>query len=342
MWLGIAALVFAFQKQIGETLKITNPTALWITVVLGLSSLCLPILRGVLQGAQNFFGLGWIAILDGAARFVAVVLIIRLGGQAAGAMTGALAGQIIALSAAFWLTRSMLRGASAPRPWSAWLKNAIPLSLASSSVLLMTGADVIFVQSTFPKTQTQYYIGAQIIGVALVMLTSPVAAVMFPKIVESATHAQRTDALQLALGGTALITGAAALACTLMPELPLRILYFRKPEYWRAAVLIPWFAWALLPLILANLLVNNLMARGRFAVAPWLALVAAAYVATLLAMRSRLGQMEMFNAFKTIIGTLGLFSTLLLIAALLFTRRETIAVEPGKSAIISDATPHDD
>ena len=144
VWLGMAALVFVFQGQISETLKISNPTALWITVLLGLSSLCLPILRGVLQGAQNFFGLGWVAILDGVGRFMAVVLIIRFGGQAAGAMTGALAGQIIALSTAFWLTRRMLRGASRPRPWTAWLKNALPLSLASSSVLLMTGADVVF------------------------------------------------------------------------------------------------------------------------------------------------------------------------------------------------------
>ena len=41
-------------------------------------------------------------------------------------------------------------------------------------------------------------------------------------------------------------------------------MYLSNPEMWEAAPLVPWFAWALLPLTVANVLVQNILARGRF------------------------------------------------------------------------------
>jgi hypothetical protein len=129
--------------------------------------------------------------------------------------------------------------------------------------------------------------------------------------------------LLLALGTTGALLGSAAVACTLLPELPLRILFFSKPDIWKASALVPWFAWALLPLILANVLVNNLMARERFATAPWLTGVAACYGCALLLLREQLLSMETFTAFKTILGTLGVFSLVMLCVAVVFTRKES-------------------
>ena len=167
------------------------------------------------------------------------------------------------------------------------------------------------------------------------MFTAPLTAVMFPKIVQSAARASRTDALRLALGATALIAGLAALACTVFPELPLRIIYFRKPDFWKSATLVPWFAWALAPLIVTNVLANNLIAREKFRIAPWLAAVALGYGVTLLSLRERLLQMELFSAFKMVIGTLGLFSSLLLIVALTFTWKEFGRAERQPSELLA-------
>jgi len=322
IWAVLGGLVLVQQKTVVSLLKISNPAALWITVVLGLGSLWLPILRGLLQGRQRFLGLGWVAILDGIARFTAVAFAVWLGGQAAGGMVGVLAGQSVALSVAFWLTREFWFGPRDGFEWRTWFRQLVPLTLASSSVLMMTCGDVVFVQAVFKKGETEYYVAGQLIGVALVMFTTPLAAVMFPKIVESAARAHRTDALRLALGASALIAALAGLACTLFPELPLRILFFRKPEFWKSATLVPWFAWALVPLILTNVLVNNLIARGKFQIAPWLALTAIGYATTLLLIRERLLQVEFFDAFKMVIRTLGLFSLLLLAISLLFTWKE--------------------
>ena len=44
-----------------------------------------------------------------------------------------------------------------------------------------------------------------------------------------------------------------------------------------AASVLPWYAWAMVPLALANVLVNNLLARSQFRIVPALAVLAAAY-----------------------------------------------------------------
>src|SRR5207249_5500452 len=174
----------------------------------------------------------------------------------------------------------------------------------------------------FSAQQTPLYMPAAMIGLALITFTGPLTSVMFPKVVRSVALTRDTRALRQALGATALLGVAAALACTLVPKLPLRIIYFSKPSYWDAAPLVPWFAWCLLPLILANVLVSNLLARERFAVVPWLILLAAGYGAALAALKPHLLALEVMAAFRTVIQTLGGFSLLLLNVASFFTWRE--------------------
>ena len=117
------------------------------------------------------------------------------------------------------------------------------------------------------------------IGRALMFLVAPMTMVMFPKIVQAAARAEKTDVLAQAIGATALLGGGAALFCTFFGDIPLRIVQGAK--YIAAAPLIPWFTWCMLPLTVSNVLVNNLMARQRYGMVPWLVGVAAAYCGTL-------------------------------------------------------------
>src|SRR5262245_54804350 len=105
IWLVMAVVALAGQKHWISLLKITNPAALWATVAIGLASLWAPIIKGVLQGSQHFAGLGWVLVLDGVGRFAAITVILGLGGQAAGGMTGALIGQGVSLLVGAWLIR---------------------------------------------------------------------------------------------------------------------------------------------------------------------------------------------------------------------------------------------
>ena len=136
------------------------------------------------------------------------------------------------------------------------------------------------------------------IGRALMFLIAPMTAVMFPKIVQAAAKAERTDVLSQALGATALL--AAGQRCS-APSSPLFLSKSCKGRnIWRRR------RWCngspgVFYLLVSSVLVNNLMARERYAVVPWLVAVAAAYKGIAL-------WMEPFHASHVrVIQTLGIY-----------------------------------
>jgi O-antigen/teichoic acid export membrane protein len=320
LWLIMAGLVFVFRGQMLALWKISNPSALWVTLVIGLVSIWVPITMGILQGQQNFLWLGWTAILNGLGRFVAIsIIVLLLGGWAAGAMTGALIGALIALAVGLWHTRGVWLGPSTRFEWRPWLARVLPLTLGLGASQFMMSADMIVVQSIFDEKITGYYGAAGMIGRALVAFTAPLMAVMFPKIARSAARAEKTTVLAQALGATALLGGAAALGCTILPELPLRLVYDKS--FLVIAPLVPWFAWCMLPLTLANVLIGSLLARARYEAVPWLLLIAAGYGMTLLYLSPRFVAAGPPRAFAMVVQTLGGFSLLLLAVAAWFAWR---------------------
>ncbi|MEO5804113.1 MAG: hypothetical protein ABIR24_11350, partial [Verrucomicrobiota bacterium] len=158
VWAVMALAVFAGQNSLLNLLKIENATALWMTMLVVLAAVWLPVLRGILQGQQNFMGMGWIAIWDGVGRFVAVCLIVLvLKGQAAGAMSAALFGQLGALVLCLWWTKDVLKGPGSPFCWRDWFGRLTPLTLGFGVLLFIQNADVIYVQSIFSKDDSPYY-----------------------------------------------------------------------------------------------------------------------------------------------------------------------------------------
>jgi len=308
-WLVIVALALIFQSSLLADYKIANPAALWVTLFLGLASLWSPILVGVLQGQQNFLWLGWSSMLNGLVRLSAVTIIVLvLGGAAAGGMTGALIGMMAAMVIAVWQSRALWHGPAERFDWGSFLRKALPLTLGFGAVTYMLTQDMLAVQRFFPKDETGYYGAAGMIGRALYFFTAPLTAVMFPKIVQSAARAEKSSVLLQAVGATALLGGAAALGCTLFPELPLRLVY--DQSFLKVAPLVPVFAWCMLPLTLAGVLVNNLLARERFAAVPFLVLVAVGY---------RFALQHRHESFEMVIHTLGIFASLLFAVAAFFT-----------------------
>ena len=183
---------------------------------------------------------------------------------------------------------------------------------------------MILTQKYFPADQTGYYAAAGMIGRALVFFTQPLTLVMFPKLARSAATGEKSHALMLALGATVFAGGCAAIACTFLPWLPLRIIYDKS--YLVATPLVPWFAWCMLPLTLSFVLVNSLMARARFAAVPWLVAVAIGYAVALAVVGSHAGTLSDTQAgLRMMIQTLGAFNVLLLGVCLWFTWRDKTA-----------------
>ncbi len=319
LWGAFALVLLFVQNHLARVWKADSVLILWVTLVVALVSVWGPIFAGLLQGRQNFLWLGNTQIAAGLGRLAAIVgLVLVLHALATGAMVGVLLGATFSLLVAAWAGRDLWRGEAAPFEAGPWLRRLIPVTLGLAAGSVMMSFDTPVVQAAYGDAQTAYYMAAGRIGRALVMFTTPVALVLFPRVARSAATGEKTGALKLALGA-ALVTGlGAALACTLFPELPLRILFAGQPDFLRAAPLVPWFAWCMLPLTSAYTLVNNLIARGRFDAVPWLVAVAAGYVVTLLAIQGHLATLPSLTGFRVVLGTLGAFSTLLLAVAIAF------------------------
>ena len=327
IWLIALVIVFLSRESLFKHLKITEQSALWVTLLAGLLTLWLPMTMGVLQGQQNFLWLGWASILHGVGRCAAIFVIVRLmGGGTTGAMFAVLLGILVSLVVSAWQARSIWQGPAEAFAWKPWLGRLIPLTLGVGATTFIMTAETILVRNVFDVEQTGYYSAAGILGRALAYFTGPMTAVMFPKIVQSAVRAERTGALAQALGATALLGGAGALFCTFFPEVPLRIMY--DQSYLFIKPLVPWFAWCVLPLTLANVLINNLLARGRYAVVPWLVVLALGYGITLWVVGNRIDPKAELVAFKTIVSVLGSFGLFALVICCWFTWRTT---EHGQS-----------
>jgi len=317
IWVATATGAAVFHRRILDTLHISSP-ALLVTVTLALITMWKPVFYGVLQGRQNFLWLGWASILSGVGRFSAVaVIVMLLGGGGAGMMTGALLGEIVALAIGVWRTRDNWTGSGEAVEWGGWLKRVVPLTLGFGAFQFMFMIDPIFVSSFFDESQTGGYVAAGTLSRALVLFTGPIAAVMFPKIVRSLASSQKTDMLKVTLLTTAALAGLGAIFVGYM--LPFGLKMFFKGAFIAGIPLLPPFAASMAVLTIANVLINNLLARGEFLVVPWLVLIVGAYALTL---------MKFHRSLEQVIYTLGAYSILMAMTCLLFTWRTGNRAKP--------------
>lgn len=316
-WVAGVLLVLVFQEKILADYKITRPLALWATVLFGLAALWSPVFLGILQGRQNFFWFGLASMLNGATRLGgAVILVVLLKGESAGAMVAAVLGMVVSLTIGAWQLRNVITGPVEKFLWRPWLKRALPVTIGYGAVTYILALDMIVVQRFFPSaTENGLYGAAGTIGRAVFFFLAPMTTVMFPKIAQSAVRSEKSSVLFQALGATALLGVGAAICCTFLAELPFRLGY--KAEYLPAAKLVPLFAWCMLPLPLANVLVNNLLARERYGIVPWLTGIAVAYYFALAH-----GAQLKPQRFENVIYTLGTFGLLLLVVCLIYTWRD--------------------
>jgi O-antigen/teichoic acid export membrane protein len=335
-------IVIGAAQPISSWLKVNNRSALYFTLLVALTGLWIPIFQGLLQGGHRFGGLGWLQITNGFSRCtLMLVIIVVLGGKAAGAMCAVFVGQMIvviiggALTWKIWTIHPKVAF-----DWKGWFSGAIPLSFGLGTILVMQTIDMLFVQGLFDKSDTTLYSGAMLTGFSIVQFIAPVALVMFARVAKSVARKESSDTLGMTLIATALFGFVAAVGCTILPKLPLRLLYFTTPAMWSAAPLVPWYAWSLLPLAVANVLVQNILAQGQFKAVPWLLLVPAACVAALCLQAPALVDMKPFDAFVRVIQTMGLSSTLLCAIAAVFSRRRAAATVSDRDSVLAPLASH--
>jgi len=310
LFLLLALGTFIWQKNILAGWQITNPADLWITVFVVLFSFWLPMFWGVLQGQQNFLWFGWTYIFNGVGRLgIASFLVLVLGAYAGGMMLGVCLGLAVGVGIAVWQTRSLWLLHAQPFDWRSLLKQITPLMLGFAAVQFFFTADTMFVKSYFSGDDAAFYVSAGTLSRGLMWLVVPLATVMFPKIVHSVARSEKSNLLGVVLLGTGILAAGGALGLCLLGPWVVRLAYSKDYVSVAAAVL-PWYAWAMVPLALAYALVNNLLARSHFRIVPVLLLLAAAYGIALT---------QFHDTLIMVLKTLGVFNLLLLGACAWFT-----------------------
>ena len=313
VWLLGVVPVFAFQKQIVAGWHLPDATGLWVTLLLLLFSLWVPLFSGVLQGRQDFFWLGWLTILGGVGRFAgAVFLVLALSLGSAGMMAGALMGVGLSAVVAIWRTRDLWSLATERFDGKNLLRQVLPLVFGFGACQFMFTSDMLFAKVYFSDDEIAPYLAAGTLSRALLWLVMPLAAVMFPKIVHAAAKSEKTNLFNLVVLGTAVLAICGGLGLWLVGPLVIKLVF--KSTYLSAVTLIPWYAGAMVPLAMANVMVNDLLARSRFGVVPWMVLLAVAYGFTLPVMLNHFpGRLEV------VLQTLGAFNLLLFLICACFT-----------------------
>lgn len=331
-WAVCALAVFIFQDSILANYRISNPWTLWATVLLGLTSLWSPIFFGVLQGRQNFLWLGLVSIFNSGARVGFLALAVLLwGATVTHGIVAALIGMAVALLIGGWQVRDAFVGKADSFKWIPWLKRVIPMTLGYGAATFLLTEDPIIVRRYFlESSQTEPYVMAGTLGRVVFFFLAPLTTVMFPKIARSAANSEKVSVLLQALGITALMGVGTALCLTIIPQVPMMLIYGQSQS--PAIQLIPLYAWCLLPLPLANVLVNNLLARERYGVVPWLAALAVAYY-YVLSHVAKTSAAQSPQRFDTVLYTLGGFGILLLGVCLIYTWQDIRRAKPTVSAV---------
>ena len=319
-WIAIGTATLLLNTQILATLKASSPFPIYLTILVGLPQVCLPMLLGILQGKQNFGWLGGASITNGAVRFLAVGLLVAVfSGQAAGAVGGVLIGLSASCLLAAWHCRdTWTAGSSKSGQFNAneWLRRIVPLTLGLGAGQFMLSADMIAARNILSVTDSGTYGAAGMFGRGLVIFTAPLAAVMFPKMVRAIDRSKATVLGQAAKGtlllGLLCCTGC-TLAAWLLPSVlsNLPSLASKQKVIAEIALLLPYFVWSMFPLALANVYVAALLAKEQYGGVPTLVAVAAIYAIALLWLTNKTEPPTQ----QTIILTLGGFNLAYLVIA---------------------------
>ena len=224
-------------------------------------------------------------------------------------MTGVLMGFAVATAAAMWQTRAVWTLPPLPSDKHAVLAQVIPLMLGFAAFQFLFTADTMFVKAYFSADETGFYFAAGTMSRALMWLVTPLAMVMFPKIVHSTAKSQENDLMGVVLLGTGVLAAIGGAGLWIVGPFAVKLMF--TESYVRvAASVLPWYAFAMLPLAMANVLLNNLLARSAFRIVPALVVLAIGYGFALT---------QFHDSLQTVLKTMGVCNLLLLAVCAWFT-----------------------
>lgn len=288
VWVCMFIVAVAGLGFLRALLRIDQPVSILATLVAVQGALLLPVALGVLQGLQRFPWFGLCQIIAGFARLgLCTFVVLVFWPTVSGVMLGIALGMVVTLAVAIWGVRDFVLARGERVDWRAFVQQAVPIILAFVSFQFLFSVDTVFVKANFNSEQVAYYGAAGVLSRGLVWMVGPIAAVMFPKIVYHAVRSEKTNLMELTLVSTAVISGLAGLVLWVAGPVVIRFVY--KQNYVQPTMrLLGIYVLGMVLMSMVNVLVNNLVARGRFRFVPWLLGICGAYAVCLSQCRSDL------------------------------------------------------
>ena len=334
-WAVGAAVLFVYRNHIAQIWQLPTVTSLLITLPVLLASLLMPMFFGAVQGRQDFFWLGWAQLLSGVGRFVfAAFFVFAFHAGATGLITGALIGVGIGAVIGIWRTRDLWTLSAEPFEWKPLMRQVVPLLLGFGAFQFLFGSDSLFSKAYFSGDAMKPYMAAGTLSRGLLWIVLPMATVMFPKLVHAHTKSEKTNLFNIVILGTAVMGICGWIGLYLAGPIAVRIVYSAKDVAGTMA-LIPWYAGAMVPLAMSTVMVNDLLARAKYQVVPFMVALAVADGFTMPYVLSHYHDRGLVVPLQTI----GVFNFLLFCVCALFTwgkfsqkKTEPAAIPPAATA----------
>jgi len=233
-----------------------------LTNVLLVSSLTLPIIRGVLQGRKRFLYLGENLIIESVLKLIFSISLVLFGFKIFGAMVGVLLGVFSAIVFAFYFNKDIIKEKEKPISFDGIYLKSIPYFIAMFVIFLALGLDIILARRFFSPGLAGQYSVLSMLGKIIFFGTVAISKVMFP--LTSEKHDMNEDSYGLFKKSFLLVfflCSIAILIYGLFPKLVISILYGR--QYIEMSSYLVYSAIALSFLSLSNLvLIYGLSTKG--------------------------------------------------------------------------------
>jgi len=185
----LTAIFLIISPLIADFLKIP----LISVVILGpiiLISVLLPLNKGLLQGLQNFKGLGINMIIEGVIKLFLAITLIYLGFKA----NGAIFAVVVSILIAFLFTFPLLKFKK-EKPVKIDSKEIYKFSLLLFIALFLITAvynvDIFLVKHFFSAETAGHYAVLSLLGKIIFFAATSIGLVMFPKVVEGKSNNKR-------------------------------------------------------------------------------------------------------------------------------------------------------
>lgn len=261
----VIAVALLYIEEIQGYLKSSGNTQIYLLGAVFFLLFPRIINKAFLQGLQHFKWLSASDVLTVLFQLIAAVVLVWFGFGVGGVLGG-----IILSNALVWLItyavlhRTLVSGrGSRHRLSRVPLGSVLPILIANTALVAMTQLDIVFVKIYFTQQEAGLYAAAAILGKAVMYLSGGIAMALFP--MASENHFRGTSSshlLTLAVGLTIVLCGLAALVYFLFGEWLIALLY--GENYSDSGQLLKYFGLAMFPMALVVVVVNFLIANGRF------------------------------------------------------------------------------